>query len=359
MKFPLTLTAFLSMATASAALAGWNVESFAGVGNPGFAGDFGKAVNSLIYNPFGVLRGPDKAIWFCDLGNNRIRRIRADGVMFTFAGSGRKDFSPSGTWIQETCFRRPSELRFDSKGDLFVAEMGNHLVRKIDMQTGKTEIVAGTGFGGYSGDGSVATVAHLRQPQGIQFGPDGDLYICDSGNHVIRRVEMKTKNISTFAGTGSPGITPDGAPIEGTPLNGPRSMEFDASGDLWLVTREGSQVLRFDMKAGCIRVIAGTGEKGFVGGLGKQAKFNGPSGLAFDADKNVWIADTENHAVRMIEAKTGNVLLIAGTGERGDGPDGDASKCKLSRLHGIYADSDGSIFITDSESHRIRVLRKK
>ena len=359
MKFPLYLALLVSLMTAPSAFARWTVESVAGVGNPGFAGDFGKAVNAIIYNPFGVLRGPDKAMWFCDLGNNRIRRIRADGVMFTFAGSGGKEFSPSGTWIQETCFRRPSEIRFDAQGDLFVADMGNHLVRKIEMQTGRTEIVAGTGFGGYSGDGSKATVAHLRQPQGIQFGPDGDLYICDSGNHVIRRVEMKTGNISTFAGTGSPGVTPDGAPIEGTPLNGPRSLEFDANGDPWLVTREGSQVFKFDMKARCIRLVAGTGVKGFVGGPAKQASFNGPSGLAFDAEKNVWIADTENHAVRVIEAKTGNVVLVAGTGERGDGPDGDALQCRLARLHGIYADADGSIFITDSESHRIRVLRKK
>ncbi len=353
------LVCFLSVLLGFTALAEWKIETIAGVGTPGLSGDYGKALNSYLYNPFGVVRGPDKALWFCDSGNNRIRQIRPDGIIFTFAGSGSKEFTPSGTWVQETALKRPPELRFDAKGDMFISDMGNHVIRKVDMQTGKVDIVAGTGLAGYSGDGDAALIAHLRQPQGIQFSPEGDLYICDTGNNVIRRLEMKTGVITTFAGTGTPGLTPDGAPIEGTSLNGPRAIDFDRNGDLWLATKEGSQIFKFDMKARRIRLVAGTGAKGMKGGPGKQATFSGPTGLSLDAEGNAWVADTENSAVRRIDGKSGEVSLIAGTGERGDGPDGDPLQCKFSRLHGIFADADGSVFIGDSEAHRLRVLRKK
>ena len=353
------LVYLLSVLLGSTASAQWKIEAIAGVGNPGLSGDYGKALKAYLYNPFGIVRGPDKALWFCDSGNNRIRQIRPDGFMFTFAGSGTKDFSPSGTWVQETALKRPPELRFDANGDMFIADMGNHVIRKVNMQTGKAEIIAGTGLAGYSGDGDTALIAHLRQPQGIQFSPEGDLFICDTGNNVIRRLEIKTGLITTFAGTGKVGVTPDGAPIEGTPLNGPRAIDFDRNGDLWLATKEGCQVFKFDMKARRIRLVAGTGARGMKGGPGKQATFGGPTGLSLDAEGNAWIADTENSVVRMIDGKSGDVSLVAGTGERGDGPDGDPLQCKFSRLHGIFADADGSIFIGDSEAHRIRVLRKK
>ena len=246
-------------------------------------------------------------------------------------------------------------------GNIYIADMQNHSIRKVDAKTGVISTFAGSGKAGYSGDGGPANKAELKQPHSIQFGADGDLYICDIGNHVIRKVDMKTNTISTFAGTGKAGATPDGAPIKGTPLKGPRSLDVDKDGNLWLVTREGNQVFKLDMKSQTIHHIAGTGKAGFNGngGPAKQADLKGPKGVAIDAEGNAWLADTESHTVRMINAKTGNLELIAGTGEKGDGPDGDPLKCKMARLHGIYVDADGSIFIGDSESHRVRVLRKK
>ena len=110
-----------------------------------------------------------------------------------------------------------------------------------------------------------------------------------------------------------------------------------------------------------IHVIAGTGEKGYSGdgGPARNATFHGPKGISVDKDGNVWIADTENNAVRRINMTTGTIETIAGTGERGDGPDGDALKCKLSRVHGVFADADGAVYIGDSENHKIRVLKNK
>jgi streptogramin lyase len=172
---------------------------------------------------------------------------------------------------------------------------------------------------------------------------------------------MTTGIISTFAGTGRAGATPDGAPIKGTPLREPRTLEFDKAGNLWLATRGGNQVFKFDLKADVIHLIAGTGQQGFTGngGPAKQATLGAPKGLAIDDAGNVWLADTETHSVRMIDAKTGNLELIAGTGTAGNGTDSDPLKCALNRLHGIYVDRDGSILIGDSEAHRVRVLRKQ
>ena len=334
------------------------IRTLSGNGAPGRTGDFGKAQAAQVDNPLSVTRGPDQSLWFCEASANRVRWIRADGVIFTYAGNGKKDFSGDQGPAAEASLSSPYEVRFDSKGDLFIADTGNHAIRKVDMKTGIIKTIAGTGFGRYSGDGDLATVAHLKRPSSIQFGPDGCLYICDMGNHAIRKVDLQTGIMTTVAGTGVAGPTPDGAPLKGTPLRLPRDIDFDRDGNLWMTTAEGHQIYKIDFVAGRIHVAAGTGEKGFTGngGPARAATFNGPKSLAVDSQNNVWIADTENHAIRMIDAKTGNVEWVAGTGERGDGPEGDPRLCKLSRAHGILVNLDGSVVLADSENHRIRTI---
>jgi streptogramin lyase len=287
--------------------------------------------------------------------------VDADGTIHTMAGNSKKGYTGDGGPALQASFNLPHEIRFDKGGNYYIADMSNHAIRRVDAKTGIITTLAGTGSAGYSGDGGPANKAQLKQPHSIQFGPDGSLYICDIGNNVIRRVDMKTGIISAFAGTGKSGDTPDGSPIAGTPLKGPRSIDFDKAGNLWLVTRAGNQVFKFDLKEGKIHLIAGTGRNGFTGngGPAKQATLSGPKGIALDAEGNAWLADTESHSVRMVNARTGNLELIAGTGEKGDGPDGDPLKCKMARLHGIFVDADGSVYVGDSEAHRVRVLRKK
>lgn len=338
----------------------WKIETIAGTGLGGFAGDGGLAIEAEINNPFGVVRGPDGAIWFCEYGGQRIRRIRTDGRIETMAGTGAKGYSGDGGPPLHATFNLPHEIRFDTAGNLYVVDMSNHAVRKIDFSTNVISTIAGTGEPGYAGDGELAIAAQLKNPHSIQFGPDGCLYICDIGNHVIRKIDTSTGRITTFSGTGRAGKTPDGSPIVGTPLNGPRSLDFDKEGNLWLATREGNQVFRFDLKSQRIFHVAGTGASGFTGndGPARQATLKGPKGIALDNMGNVYLADTESHSIRMIDASSGKLLVLAGNGSKGDGPDGDPMMCQLNRLHGIFVDSDGSILIGDSENHRIRVLRK-
>lgn len=338
----------------------WRIETIAGKGRGGFAGDGGLAVEAEINNPFGVVRGPDGAIWFCEYGGQRIRRIRPDGRIETMAGTGATGYSGDGGTPLQATFNLPHEIRFDSEGSLYVVDMSNHVVRKIDFSKNLISTIAGTGKPGYAGDGDLAVKAELKNPHSIQFGPDRNLYICDIGNHVIRKVDISTGRISTFAGTGKAGKTPDGSPIAGTPLNGPRSLDFDKEGNLWLATREGNQVFRFDLKSQRIFHVAGTGASGFTGNDGPalQATLKGPKGIALDNMGNVYLADTESHSIRMIDVSSGKLIVLVGNGSKGDGPDGDPVKCQLNRLHGIFVDRDGSILIGDSENHRIRVLRK-
>lgn len=356
----LSLSASLLLCLPAAA-EDWTIATIAGTGRQGSTGDGGPALKAGLDNPFGIVRGPDGALYFCEYTGQRIRRIDENGVITTVAGSGKTGFGGDGGPALEASFNKPHELRFDAAGDLYVVDMANHAVRRIDRKTGILTTLAGTGQPGYGGDGGPADRAQFKQPHSIQFGPGGDLYVCDIGNHVIRRIDMKTGLVSTFAGTGKAGDTPDGAPIEGTPLKGPRSLDFDKDGNLWLATREGNQVFRFDLKAGRIRHVAGTGKSGFTGhgGPAKEATLSGPKGIALDAGGNVWLADCESHSIRRIDARTGVIDLVAGTGKKGDGADGDPRKCELARPHGVYADAGGGIFIGDSEAHKIRVLRRK
>jgi sugar lactone lactonase YvrE len=242
---------------------------------------------------------------------------------------------------------------------MFFVEMPNHVVRRVDRKTGVISTVAGTGQPGFSGDGGPAVKAQMRQPHSIAFDPQGRLLICDIGNHRVRRVDLKTGMMETWLGTGEKSATPDGAPFQGTAVNGPRAIDLDPQGNLYLALREGNAISRVDIAAGRFRHLAGTGEKGYDGdgGDARKAKLNGPKGIAWSPDGGVYIADTESHTIRRIDLKSGVITTVAGTGQRGNGPDGDPLHCQTSRPHGIFVDRKGVIYVGDSEAHRVRMLK--
>jgi streptogramin lyase len=345
--------------TTLAGLAKPRIATFAGTGQAGYSGDGGQAAKAQLDQPFGVVRGPDGALYVCDTMNHVIRKIDRNGVITTVTGAGRKGYSGDGGPALEATLNEPYEVRFDKQGNLFFVERLNHTVRRVDAKTRIITTVAGNGKAGFSGDGGAATQAMLNQPHSIQFDRRGDLYICDILNHRIRKVDLKAGVITTFAGTGEKKPTPDGARIAGAPLNGPRAIDFDRRGDLWLALREGNAVYRLDMKAGVIHHVAGTGQKGFTGngGPAKLATLSGPKGISIAPNGNVYLADTESHSIRMIDVRRMTIELIAGTGEKGDGAGGDPLACKMARPHGVFVDRDSSVFVGDSEAHRVRVIR--
>ncbi len=353
-KLPAAVATFWVLA---GSLSAATISTFAGKGEKGYSGDGRLATNARINAPFGIVRGPKGALYICDTFNHAIRRVEK-GHISTVAGTGEKGYSGDGGSATMAHLNEPYEVRFDKSGHMFFVEMRNHLVRRVDAKSGRISTVAGSGKPGFSGDGGLATRARLKSPHSIQFGPEGNLYICDIGNHRIRRVDMKRGVITTFAGTGERKRTPDGAQITGTPLNGPRAIDF-AGHQMWLALREGNMVYRLDLKRGTIHHEAGTGKRGFTGngGPAKQAALSGPKGIAIGPGGNVYLADTESHSVRKIDRRTGRLELIAGDGKKGDGPEGDPLKCRMDRLHGIFVDENGDIFIGDTNTHRVRVIR--
>jgi sugar lactone lactonase YvrE len=198
----------------------------------------------------------------------------------------------------------------------------------------------------------------MKVPHSISLDANQHLDICDIGNHRIRRVDLRSGEISTLSGTGERKTTPDGAPLAGTPLNGPRALAFDGKSNLYLALREGNAVYRIDLKTNTLHHVAGTGAKGYTGdgGDAKKATLSGPKGIAVGPGGNVYLADTENHVIRIIRVADGTIDTIVGDGKRGDGPDGPPRSCRLAQPHGIHVDRAGNVHIGDSSNHRVRKL---
>jgi sugar lactone lactonase YvrE len=329
-----------------------SIETIAGDGIAGRSG--GK-----IDQPFGLAIGPDGKLYFCEVGNHRISRLDLKShAIQTVAGTGQKGNAGDGGPAKDAQMDEPYEIAFDPAGDLFFCDRTNHVVRRISRKTGFIETVAGTGKEGYAGDNGPAASAQFRQPHSIAFAPDGHLLICDILNFRIRSFDLRTGTITTWAGTGARGNAEDGATITGTPLDGPRALAIDQAGNFYLALREGNAIYRMDVKQGRMYRFAGTGEKGYSGdgGEARTAKLSGPKGVACGPDGSLYIADTENHAIRRVDSK-GVISTVAGTGERGDGPDGDPLRSKLARPHGVFVDSAGVLYISDTENHRVRIIR--
>ena len=334
------------------------ISTYAGTGAKGFSGDTGPAASAQLNNPFGLTRGPDGALYVCDTDNHAIRRIAKDHTITTIAGApGKRGYTGDNGPATRATLNEPYELRFDKAGDLFVVERMNHTIRKIDMKTGVISTLAGNGKPGYAGDGGPAKNAQFNQPHAIQFDPAGHLYVCDILNHRVRHIDPTTGQITTWAGTGEKKPTPDGAPLRNTPLHGPRALDFAPDGTAYLALREGNKIFRIDPNTQTLHHLAGTGKQGFTGndGPAREATLSGPKGLALSpSGQHLHLADTESHTIRTIDLTTGTIRVTAGTGRKGDGPDGQPLSCKLARPHGVFCDADGALYIGDSENHRVR-----
>ncbi|HYC71001.1 MAG TPA: hypothetical protein VEB66_07340 [Opitutaceae bacterium] len=351
-----TLLAFSLLSGSSLPAAG-EARTIAGTGRKGFAGDGGPAAAAQINEPNGVIKAADGSIYFCDTGNQRIRRIR-NGAIETIAGRGEAGWSGDGGPALAAKLNFPYEVRLDASGNVFWVERNANVVRRLDAHSGIVTTVAGNGTRGFSGDGGPATAAQMSDVHSIAFDAKGDLYIGDVRNNRIRKVAMATGVITTYAGTGRTGLPVDGAGVADAPIHGPRALDIDRAGNLWVALREGNAVLRIDLADGTVHHVAGTGAKGSAGdgGPAKDCTFDGPKGIAVGTDGRVYVVDTENQVIRRIDPHRGTIERFAGSGARGDGPDGDPLACALNRPHGIFVDRDGTVLIGDSENHRIREI---
>jgi DNA-binding beta-propeller fold protein YncE len=334
------------------------IETVAGTGSPESNGSAGQATSINVGDPFGVEIGPDGSLYVTEVRNHRVLRVDlASGELSTVAGCGRRGYSGDGGPATEAELNEPYEVRFDHGGNMFFVEMQNHIVRRVDAKSKVITTVVGTGRKGFGGDGGPATDASLNQPHSIALDGSDALYIADIGNHRIRRVDPTTGVIESIAGSSERRLPHDGQTARRNPILGPRAL-FIRSDILWIALREGHSIWRMDLSDGILHHVAGTGKAGFAGdGAGAdEATFNGPKGIALDADGNVIVADTENHAIRKIDAASGIITTIAG-GRRlrdsGVADGGAATAAGLNRPHGVCVGPNGAIYIGDTLNHRV------
>src|SRR5262249_2641831 len=251
-------------------------------------------------------------------------------------------------------------------GDLYIVDRLNAVIRRVDGRTGIIATVAGTGKPGYAGDGGKGTAAQLREPNDCCLDDHDGLLIADVADWRIRRLDLKTGFISTFAGTGRAkgkidrSRIGDGGPATEAILVGARAVCVDGKGNTYICEREGNAVRCVDAR-GTITTIAGTGAAGHggEGGEAQKATVNGPKGIRCDQAGNVYVVDTENHAIRKIATASGLITTVAG-GRKGTGGDGgEAIKAELDRPHGCTIDAKGVLYIADSNNHRVRRARPR
>ena len=376
MRLHTTRREFFQLASALAAqrafaaqTAQGKIATICGSGARGSAADGDAADSAHLNNPYGMAEPKDHtSLYFVDNGSNRVLRLDyAAKKIALVAGTGSKGYAGDGGPAQMAELAQPHEVRFDSNGNIYVVERDNYVVRRIDGKTGVIETYAGTPTkNGFSGDGGPAIKALFNQPHGIAIDPRDNVYVCDVLNNRVRRVDAKTGQITTFAGSGELGRAPDEGPLLKIPLAGPRSLEITRAGKIYVALREGNGVFELDGKSGLAKRIAGTGENGYTGdgGPAVAAKFGslgpggltGPKGLCVTGDGRImFVADCENHVVRRVDLRTGIITTVAGTGQKGDGPDGDPLKCALNRPHAVYV-RNKVLYIADSENHKIRML---
>ncbi|HEX4130991.1 MAG TPA: hypothetical protein VHZ24_13190 [Pirellulales bacterium] len=345
---------------AAAAQAGM-IDTVAGTGNAGNNGSSGVATEINIDQPFGVEIGRDGALYVTEVGQHRVRRVDlSSDELTTVAGSGIKGYAGDGGPATEAQLNEPYEVRFDSRGNMLFVEMKNNVVRRVDRATGRIATIAGTGKAGYSGDGGPATHAALSSPHSIALDTADNVYIADIANHRVRRVDAKTGVIDSIAGNGEKKL-PQPGPARNRPMFGPRALCID-QGTLWIALREGNSVWKMNLADGRLAHVAGTGKKGFSGdgGPAAQATFDGPKGIALDPRGNVFVVDTENQVIRKIDPRGGTIVTVAGIGPQAGGYGGDggpATKAKMDRPHGIGIGPDGTLYIGDTNNHRVRRVR--
>ena len=296
--------------------------------------------------------------WFVTAASAK-EMVAPNGTISTYAGNGNPGFAGDGGAATSAQLNQPAGLAVDAAGNLYIADSNNSVVRKV-TPGGTISTVAGTGGKfGFSGDGGAATSAKMMAPFGVALDSSGNLYIADYFGW-IRKVTASSGNISTIAGNGNIGYAGDGGPATSGVFYNPVGVAVDASGNIYVADSNNGAVR--EISGGTINTIAGgTGMLGYTGdgGLALFAQFSQISGIAVDAQGNIYVADTGNNAIRLFPAG-GNVSTIAGNGTQGY--TGDTSFATFAELNGpqaVAVTAAGNVYFADTGNNAVRLLKRQ
>jgi hypothetical protein len=337
----------------------------------GYGGDGGAAANAVLNLPTSVALGRTGDLYFCDW-NARIRKVELrTGLVTTIGGTGVRGFAGDGGSAASALLGGPGRVAVDDAGNIYFADAYNYRVRRVSAATGIITTVAGNGSQIDRAESGLATQVSIGYPGGIAVNAAGDLYIANGADRV-HKVEASTGIITTVAGAGGSYYSGDGGPAVRAQLDQPSAVAVDAEGNLYIAARGEHRIRKVDAATGIVTTIAGanfgadSGPLGMVayhggfsgdGGLATSAMFNDPDGIAVDSAGNVYISDTTNYRIRRVDAATGVIRTIAGTGVRGFSRDGGpALDAQITTPAGLIVDLAGRVFFADLFNQRIRIL---
>ncbi len=332
------------------------IVTVAGNGTNGSSGDGGAAAAAQLWLPAGVAVDATGNVYFTDYANHRVRKISPSGVITAFAGNGALGSSGDGGPATSASMNSPIGIAVDATGNVYIADLGNNRIRKV-TPAGVISTVAGTGGYGYGGDGGPATGARLSSPAGVALDASGNLFIADTFNARVRKVDAGTGRIITVAGTGQLGSGGDGGAATSARFFNPAGLAVDAAGNLYIADTGDQRVRRVNASDGRVNTVAGNGTFGYNGDdiPAVDAQLNAPLYITFDAAGDLYIADQVNHRIRKVTMSTGRITTVAGIGAAGSAGDGGApTGAQLFYPTGVAIDRSGNLYIADYGNHRIR-----